>query len=793
MPRKRFGSFEFDSRRLLLLRKGRRQRVQEMPLKVLAMLLERPGEIVPHDTFYRTLWPDDHVGLLEDNLYTVVRKLRQALRDSAHDPQYIETVPGKGYRFIAPVVPVGELAQSGSWRRRIASPRVLVPTTVLVLVAVLGGAWLVEYRQDRVWARQEASIEIEQLNREFRFVEAFMLAEKALALAPDQRDLEQLYAAATVPVTIESDPAGVRIDFKPYAASDEPWRKLGTTPLEGVLLPIGHLQWRAEADGDVTGEGTFSTKWRSLAIELAPENEKIEGMVWVPAGRESLAEDSNSLAGFWIDRHEVTNREFASFVAAGGYEDVSYWRDALDEGRLRWERVQREFRDRTGRPGPAGWELGRSPDGAEDLPVAGINWYEAAAYCRFLGKDLPTLYHWRRAAGFAREIYVDIRRAGNFSGLGLAPPGEYAGISRFGAYDMAGNVKEWTWNATGQRRHIAGGAWDEPDYMYYLPDARVPIERGENYGVRCARFSEPLADALREPVEQAFHDFNQYEPVDDDVFAILARFYDYDAGPLDVEEERVEETGHWRRETVSFNAAYGGDRVLAHVYIPNGAIPPYQTVVYAPGGNVLAPGSSDTPVDLAMLDFLVRSGRVLVYQIFKHTYERYVPQWSPIDLASRHELVFLWYQDLARTLDYLETRDDIDHETIALLAFSLSATLAPNFAAIDDRLGPQIWLAGGPARWTAGYPPEAFPINFAPRVEVPVLSISGRDDVLYGPPEKGRLPLFELLGTAEEDRRMVLLEGGHIPDWNEVIAESLDWLDHYQGRVRHSDYVDDSE
>jgi eukaryotic-like serine/threonine-protein kinase len=783
MSRQRFGSFEFDSRRWLLFRKGRRQRVQEMPLKVLAMLLEHPGDIVSHDTFYRTLWPDDHAGLLEDNLYTVVRKLRQALRDSAHDPQYIETVPGRGYRFIAPVVPASEPARFGSWHRKLASSRVLALATGLVAVVVICAAWLIDHRQDRVWARQAAAAEIEQLNRDFRFIEAFTLADRALGLAPGVPEVEQLKRDASVPVHIRSEPSGATVYFRPYAHPAGEWSEIGITPLEEALLPRGHIHWRAEAAGHVSAEGSFATKWRRLFVELPPKEEAVEGMVWVPAGTVTVEGEPVRLDGYWIDRFEVTNREFARFVASGGYEDDTFWHEALDAGRLRWERVERDFRDRTGRPGPAGWRLGLPPEGEEDLPVTGINWYEAAAFCHFVGKSLPTLHHWRRAAGLGQEIYVDIRRAGNFSGQGPAPTGEHVGISRFGAYDMAGNVKEWTWNATGTQRHIAGGAWDEPEYMYHLPDARAPIERGETYGLRCASFTESLAAALLEPVEQTYHDFSVYEPVDDDVYEILERFYAYEPAPLNVRDKPVEHSVHWRRESVTFDAAYGGERMLAHLYIPEGVEPPYQTVIYVPGFNNVAPGPSDTPVDLALTDFVVRSGRVLVFPIFKHTYERYEPAWPPGIFSIRHQTVIEWYQDLARTLDYLDTREDIDSEAISLLAFSLGATMAPNFAALDDRLGPQIWLAGGLQRWTLNHPAETFPINFLPRVNVPVLKVAGRDDVLFGPPELSREPVIARLGTPEEHRRLVLLEGGHIPEWDEVIAESLDWLDRYLGPV----------
>ncbi|WP_290650733.1 BREX system ATP-binding domain-containing protein [Aquisalimonas sp.] len=101
----RFGPFEFDPAGAELRKAGRRVEVQEMPLRVLAMLLERPGEVVMREQIFTRLWPDDLYGILDDHLNTAIRKLRLALGDSARRPRYIETVPRRGYRFTAPVEP----------------------------------------------------------------------------------------------------------------------------------------------------------------------------------------------------------------------------------------------------------------------------------------------------------------------------------------------------------------------------------------------------------------------------------------------------------------------------------------------------------------------------------------------------------------------------------------------------------------------------------------------------------------------------------------------------------------
>jgi cholera toxin transcriptional activator len=99
----RFGQFELD-RTTGELRKGARTlRLQEQPLKILLMLLEAPGELVAREEMKQRLWANDTFVDFEHSLSAAINKLRTALGDSATDSRYIETLPRKGYRFIAPV------------------------------------------------------------------------------------------------------------------------------------------------------------------------------------------------------------------------------------------------------------------------------------------------------------------------------------------------------------------------------------------------------------------------------------------------------------------------------------------------------------------------------------------------------------------------------------------------------------------------------------------------------------------------------------------------------------------
>jgi TolB-like protein/DNA-binding winged helix-turn-helix (wHTH) protein/tetratricopeptide (TPR) repeat protein len=109
--RARFGSFEVDFRAGELLKNGRRIRLQDQPLQVLAMLLEQPGEVVARDDLRQKLWPTDTFVDFDHGLNNAINRLRETLNDSADAPRFIETLPRRGYRFIAEVNGDGSTVQ----------------------------------------------------------------------------------------------------------------------------------------------------------------------------------------------------------------------------------------------------------------------------------------------------------------------------------------------------------------------------------------------------------------------------------------------------------------------------------------------------------------------------------------------------------------------------------------------------------------------------------------------------------------------------------------------------------
>ena len=99
----RFGVFKVDLRTGELYKHGLRLKLQDQPFKILVLLLERPGDVVTREELRQKLWPADTFVDFDTSLNTAIKKLRDALCDSAEKPRYIETLPRRGYRFIAPV------------------------------------------------------------------------------------------------------------------------------------------------------------------------------------------------------------------------------------------------------------------------------------------------------------------------------------------------------------------------------------------------------------------------------------------------------------------------------------------------------------------------------------------------------------------------------------------------------------------------------------------------------------------------------------------------------------------
>ena len=478
----------------------------------------------------------------------------------------------------------GAASQASPADAAVLRPAVMGPLLAVLLLG-LSAAWR--------WQSSSACDGAERGRARSRLVDgadsdgAYRLAREAMTVLQDDPQLKQLWIDSTFEVTIETNPPGADIALKGYGADTADWIPMGRTPLTNVRVPNGPLRVRITKEGMVPIE---AEGFASFRYTLDPLTAVVPGMVRVNGATASLGPTSVPVKDFWIDKLEVTNRDFKLFVDKGGYRSREYWKEPFvdREHVVSWEEAMNAFRDTTGRPGPSTWELGTYPEGQEDMPVAGVSWYEAAAYAAFVGKQLPTAFHWRVAAGFNSPVenFVDIVLVSNFSDKGPARVGSYNGLGPSGTYDMAGNVKEWCRNedALG-RRLILGGGWNEIGYMFNDFDAQPPFQRSNSYGIRLMKEIEPSVPEATAPIQKLARDLTKEIPADAATFEIIRGLYAYDHTPLNVSLEGVEDAVAWRKETVSYDAPYGKERVRAYVYLPKNASPPYQAVLYFPGGD----------------------------------------------------------------------------------------------------------------------------------------------------------------------------------------------------------------
>ncbi len=703
-------------------------------------------------------------------------------------------------------------------------PWVALPLLVaLTLLTILAVRFRNKAERER-WARDEAIPEVTRLIEEGRLIAAFDLAEEAEAVLPGTPLLDPAWQVLSTEIDVTTEPPGARVSYLPYERPDEPWRAVGVTPIEGLRVPRGALRWRLELEGWHTVEVARKTTPAEMAgyeesdylveagseedpslqldFELAPEGSIPEGMVPVEGGR--LV--SLSLPGFAVPqpieiprfhlgKYEVTNREYQEFVDQGGYERPELWKEpfVLDGRELTFEEAMARFVDTTGRPGPAAWSLGEFPEGKADHPVGGVSWFEATAYAEFRGLSLPTAFHWRRGAVSSLErmlsLSSEILPQSNYRGEGAAAVGTTPAVSATGARDMGGNVREWVSTGNGSesgRRYLLGGGWADPAYQFHTFEAHSPWERDRQNGLRLAQYVEPRsAPALFEAIVRPPPiDLLSVEPFPEEVMEADLRRLDYGPTPLNATSHGSEESSRgWITERVSFDALYGGERVEVRLHIPENVEPPFQSVIVFGGSNTLRMRRSEEAPEADYLDFIMRSGRVLVQPLWAGTYER--NDGRTLELWGRPggagSFVEKWVQDLRRTIDYLETRPDFDSQRIGWIGVSLGAALPTLLREdVEPRLVAAVQLAGG---MNAGENGASRRVAEARRVELPFLMINGRFDYIF-PLATSQRPYFELVRTPPEHKRHAVFDAGHgdIPR-NEVIRETLDWLDRYVGPV----------
>lgn len=681
------------------------------------------------------------------------------------------------------------------------TPKTGLYLTAMVSVAIVAAAGWWFMGTDERWVRNEALQQIEAYIDAADWESAYQLSLRMDEIVPTNPALDELRSRFTYLATIPSEPEGATVFRRPHIEPDAPWQELGRTPLNNVSLPYGMSVIRLELDGyqpvtRVIGtEGTgfdrvplnrrgpthFGMVY-SVDYKLDTDRSIPNGFVRINGWDQDIGGETLAFSDFFLSRYETTNEEFKVFVDAGGYSRPELWEHPIvkDGIELSWDDAATLFTDRSGRPGPSNWEAGNFAEGHENYPVSGVSWYEAAAYAKFVGRELPTVHHWRQ--GQSGALVPNLLKTANLNTETLAAVGESHGIGWAGNYDMLGNVREWCINAIGEDRAILGGAYNDP---YYVAQESIqdpayisPLDRSPTNGIRLAQTGDApsIASRARAPLQIPV-DEQHPNPAPDPVYEVYRGAFDYDPGPLNARLDDSSEIRFGYREVISFDAPYSGDRIRLVLMLPSNLESTAQTVVFWPGSSALFRDSSESVED--GLEFLLANGRAIALPILEGTFDRRIENVPSWDSNAGRDLQIRQIKDFRRSIDYLETRSDINRNAMAFLGFSWGGRLGGIVLAIEPRLRVGILDQAG---INFEVRPEIDVTHFLPRVSQPVLQFNGRYDFDFRFDNSAK-PFFELLGTPSSDKRHVVEPSGHITNRSTVMGETLDWLDKYLGPV----------
>jgi formylglycine-generating enzyme required for sulfatase activity/dienelactone hydrolase len=698
----------------------------------------------------------------------------------------------------APASPTATVAIRESGGRRLTARYGLA--AVLLAAAFTAGYWFFGPPATARWLANRALPAVEDALNSADYEVAWAVVRDIERRIPDSPELARLWPRISWRVTLRSEPDGARVFRQGYGAPDDEWEDLGVTPLVGIRVPHGLSRLRFERQGYrplVRALGGAHFNWAELGpgnpdallvgpdiFRLDPEDALPSDMVRVEGWRMTIDGREVVVKDFFLDRHEVTNAAFKAFVDEGGYERKELWDPIVVRGApVPWDEAMKLFVDGAGRPGPATWEAGTYREGEDDYPVSGVSWYEAAAFARFAARELPTAHHWQQA--LANAMFPWLLPASNFGGQGPRAVTSSRSMTHVGAYDMTGNVREWTSSRIGNQRIILGGSWHDPYYVAGTEDtAARPEDRTPGNGMRLALTADEPAVAARlhEPVEtRTTVSVNSPPPVSDDIYAAYRRVFDYDEKPLNASVGGADRGRLWTRERIEVDAGYGTERLPINLYVPTSGSPPFQAVVYWPGWDTFALSDADEYFE-RLVDFLVKSGRVVAFPVFKGTFERRLPQARrpPFDSFEYRDNAIETVKDLRRAVDYLNTRSEIDREALAFVGYSWGGVNGPLALAIEPRLKVSVIVTGLLPLMPSI--PEVDPVNALPRVRQPTLLLSGKFDAMV--PLDNARRYFALLGTPADDKRHVLADGGHVIPRELLIRETVGWLDRHLGRPR---------
>ncbi|MCA9211610.1 MAG: SUMF1/EgtB/PvdO family nonheme iron enzyme, partial [Planctomycetales bacterium] len=676
---------------------------------------------------------------------------------------------------------VRSLGRAVRWCRRNRTVATLAAMLLLVVTTALAGLVGLHLKRERVLTNGLAVIDSHLAsNNDFGALREISRLREEFG---NRHELRTRYESIGREVVIDSDYSKATIQVKPIESPDADWLELGsltTSPLK-VRLPYGSLLARVTQPNLEDHEMEIVRSNDSAYRVLAPTHSGMVRVtpitVWrnVPWRRMQKFPD---LSEYSIDRYEVTNGEFYRFVLDGGYggdgREEKWWVNTLG---AEWKNAVSEFVDKTGEPGPKFWQNGKYPAGMEDYPVVGVSWYEAMAYAKWAGKQLPTVYHWLEAAEFTGDyLPLGVLSRSNIGGRDVGrranrDPHSLLSVNPYGAFDMAGNVKEWCLNEEADSRRFAmGGSWQDDPKVFHEPIALSAFERCDDTGFRCALYEKSNQLASAHPIQwRSFAAVRDTLPQLEDCRDQFEYPKDKPWATKKLEPVSIDGIHYQAFQIDTVNNQ--DDRMLLYVAYPpmKGFVPPYETVVVGTflGFDANRGVPKWIPSD-SIATFLNR-GRAVVIPVLFGTGDRI--DWEnrppfgarPDQVDAYGRTVVNIAKDFSRTIDFIEQFEEatgipsvLDKDRMAYCGIVYGGCAGPIWMVADYLTHDRRWRVKAAVLTDAFLtqclqPPEVDQMAYLPHLTVPTMMLNCRL-ISTGPYDRAQKPMYELLPLPDDQK-----------------------------------------
>jgi hypothetical protein len=376
----------------------------------------------------------------------------------------------------------------------------------------------------------------------------------------------------------------------------------------------------------------------------------------------------------------------------------------------------------------------------------------------------------------------NVQGRANFNGKGTEPVDKYEfGISAFGCYNMAGNVKEWCLNNSTNGYSITGGSWEDNHYLYGDFGSLPGFINSNSVGFRCVKNIPPVENDPAALFINKNFQVPPYKPVGESEYKRLATYYKYDKKPLNAKVVSREEKENWIEEKIEFDCPLG-DRITGFLFLPKNVQEPFQCIVWDPHGAVYELGAPANWTAEILFSGNIKSGRAVFVIVPKGSPSRkweYGERWPDVSSVLLRDRVLHWVTESRISLDYLATRKEIAMDKIAWIPTShmINGLIVP---AVDDRINSIVLIACGIYPESKTSLPEVNPINFVSYYNKPTYFLYGKYDEAM-PYNLLVLPFYKLLKNI---KGVELVNSGHIPPIEVRVPIINKWLDESLGPVK---------